>query len=200
MAVYSGSTSASKSASPDSAASSASSPRSSAREMRPFQASSSSRSPSAARRTRLASRESFQKSGREARSSNAASSLALPSRSKPPRGRVDAGHEVPDQGMVHRRSGSVVLASRAKVLQQQGSQLDDLQCGLAASDHGVHARAVAIVYALSAVAIAVQPSGVAAVPAVSLACDQVSKGLISDLGLGLNRKRLHVCCSPSSVR
>ena len=45
--------------------------------------------------------------------------------------------------------------------------------------------------ALAAVAVAVQPGGVAAVPAVALAGDQVGERGVSDLGSGLDRKRLH---------
>jgi hypothetical protein len=104
---------------------------------------------------------------------------------------VDTGREITDQRVVHGLSGWSVLTSRAEVLQKQGSQLDDLECGLAASDDGIDTRAVAVVNTLSAVAIAIQPGGVAAVPAVTLAGDQVGERLISDLGSGLNRKRLH---------
>src|SRR5262249_14370906 len=62
--------------------------------------------------------------------------------------------------------------------------------GLAAGDDGVHAWAVCIVRAWAAVAIAVQPSGVAAGPTIALARDEVGERLVTELRLR-RRKRLH---------
>ena len=67
------------------------------------------------------------------------------------------------------------LASPAQVLQEQRPQLDDAQGRLAPCDDGVHAGAVAVVRAGPAVAIAVEPRGIAAGTAIALTGDQVDE-------------------------
>ncbi len=181
-AAYSASRSASRSLSP--AESSASSSRSSARRSTSRQVLSSSRRPSASRSVRCAARESSQRSGADARSSSARRRSALASRSKPPRGRVDPACEVADGGDLQR-------LPRAGVLEQEGSQLDDLQRRLAPCDDGVDARTVRIMGTWRAIAVTVQPRGVAAGPAVALAGDKVDHGCVRQLGVGRRWARLH---------
>ena len=87
---------------------------------------------------------------------------------------ADAGGEVADGGRLH-------LAPCSQVLEQHGPELDDLERGLAAGDDGVHTGTIRIVRADPAVAVAVEPGGVAAGPTVALTRDQVGERLVTDL-------------------
>jgi hypothetical protein len=79
------------------------------------------------------------------------------------------------------------LAAALDILEEDRTELDDPQGGLAPGDNGVHAGTVAVVRADAAVAVAVQRCGVAACPAVSLAGDQINErrflGLLHGLPL-----------------
>src|ERR1035437_6602576 len=91
-------------------------------------------------------------------------------RSKTPRGRPDPLRQVPDRSGFH-------LAATLDILEEDRTELDDPQGGLAPGDDGVHAGTVAVVRADAAVAVAIQRRSVAACPAVSLAGDQINKRL-----------------------
>ncbi len=91
-----------------------------------------------------------------------------------PRGRPDPFSQVADGGRVH-------LVAGLEILEQDRAQLDEPQRRLASGDDGVHAGAVAVVRADATVAIAVQGGGVAAVPAVPFAGDQIDEGGIFGL-------------------
>src|SRR5688500_6986202 len=65
--------------------------------------------------------------------------------------------------------------ARDEVLEQDRTELDDAQCSLAPSDDGVDTRTVSVVWTDSAVAIAIERHGIAAVAAFALASDQVNK-------------------------
>ena len=97
-----------------------------------------------------------------------------------PRGRPDPFGQVSDGGRIH-------LVPDPQILEQDGPQLDEPQCRLATGDDGVHAGAVAVVWADAAVAIAVECRGIAAGPAVTLTGDQIDErrflGLLHGLPL-----------------
>jgi hypothetical protein len=93
----------------------------------------------------------------------------LSSRSKPPRGRPDPVHQVPDRRRVH------LDARPLGFLEEDRSELDEAQGGLAPDDDGVHAGAVAVVRADAAVAVAIECGGVAAVPAIALTGDEIDE-------------------------
>jgi hypothetical protein len=154
--------------------------RSSARRLRSFQVSASPRRPSASRRTFCAARLSSQKPGSWVWASSSATRTALVSRSKVPRGRPDLFGQVADGGRVH-------LVPDPEILEQDWPQLDEPQGRLASGDDGVHAGAVPVVWADSAVTVTVEGCRVAAGPTVSFACDQIDErrflGLLHGLPL-----------------
>ena len=138
----------------------------------------SPRRPSASRRTFWAARPSSQNPGSWVSASSSATRASLASRSKMPRGRPDPFSQVADGGRVH-------LVPDLQILEQDRAQLDEAQGGLASGDDGVHARAVAVVRADAAVAVAVEGCGVAARPAVTLAGDQIDERCFLGLLHGL---------------
>ena len=85
-----------------------------------------------------------------------------------PRGRADPLRQVADGGRVH-------LVPDPQILEQDWPQLNEPQCRLATGDDGVDARAVAVVRADAAVAIAIEGRRVTARPAVTLAGDQIDE-------------------------
>ena len=85
-----------------------------------------------------------------------------------PRGRPDPLGQVADGGRVH-------LVPDLEILEQDRAQLDEPQGRLAPGDDGVHAGAVAVVGADTAVAVTVECSGVAAIPTVPLAGDEIDE-------------------------
>ena len=78
-------------------------------------------------------------------------------------------------------------AAGAEVLEQQWAQLDDPQCRLASGHHGVHAGTIPVVGAFAAIAVAVEPRGIATGAAIALAGDQVGERLIDKISLSLGR-------------
>jgi hypothetical protein len=92
----------------------------------------------------------------------------LAGRSKTPRGRPDPLREVANGGGIH-------LVSRLEVLEQDRTELDEPQGGLAPGDDGVHTGAVAVVRAYTAIAVTVECGRVAAIPAVTLAGDEIDE-------------------------
>ena len=123
--------------------------RSSARVLSSPQVVSSLRRPSASRMTFWAARPSSQNPGSWVSASSSATRAALASRSKMPRGRPDPFSQVADGGRVH-------LVPDPQILEQDWPQLDEPQRRLASGDDGVHARAVAVVGADAAVAVAIE--------------------------------------------
>ena len=95
-----------------------------------------------------------------------------------PRGRPDPFGQVADGGRFH-------LVPGLQILEQDRAQLDEAQRGLASGDDGVHARAVAVVRADAAVAVAVECCRVTARPAVTLAGDQIDERCFLGLLHGL---------------
>jgi len=79
-----------------------------------------------------------------------------------PRGRPDPFGQVADGGGFH-------LVPGLQILEQDRSQLDEAQRGLAPGDDGVHAWTVGVVGTDAAVAIAIEGGGVAAGAAIALA-------------------------------
>jgi len=77
------------------------------------------------------------------------------------------------------------LTASLDILEEDRTELDDPQGGLAPGDDGVHAGAVAVVRADAAVAVAIERRGVTARPAVSLAGDQINERLFLGLLHGL---------------
>ena len=75
-------------------------------------------------------------------------------------------------------------SGRLEVLEQDRTELDQPQGGLAPGDDGVHAGTVAVVGTDAAVAVAVERGGVAAGPAIALAGDEIDErrflGLLHD--------------------
>jgi hypothetical protein len=67
------------------------------------------------------------------------------------------------------------LRAHLGFLEQDRTELDEPQGGLAPGDDGVHAGAVRVVGTHAAVAITVEGGGVAAGPAVPFACDQIDE-------------------------
>ena len=143
----------------------------------------SSRSASASRRTFWASRWSSQKPGSAPLPSRSARRRSRPARSKTPRGRGDPGGEVADGRLVH-------LAPCSHLLEQLRPELQDPERRLAAGDDGVHTGAIRIVRTWPAVAVAIEPGGVAAGPTIALARDQIGERLVTELRIR-RRKRLH---------
>jgi hypothetical protein len=165
---------------------SASSRRSSTRCVIVRHASISSRRLSAVRRTCWAARWSDQKSGVLDCSSSSFRRADLASRSKTPRGRVDPLREIAQMSDLHQAAlpsgcpsraqpARQELVTGAEVLEQDRTELDDAQRSLAPSDDGVDTRTVSVVWTDSAVAIAIERHGVAAVATFALASDQVNK-------------------------
>ena len=79
------------------------------------------------------------------------------------------------------------LAARLKIMEQDRTELDQPQGGLAPGDDGVHAGTVAVVGADAAVAVTVQGGGVAAGPTVAFASDEIHElGILSLLHTSLS--------------
>jgi hypothetical protein len=74
------------------------------------------------------------------------------------------------------RARRPLVALDPQVLEEDRTELDQPQGGLAPDDDGVHAGTIAVVRAHAAVAIAVERGGVAAVAAITFAGDQVDEG------------------------
>ena len=144
------------------------------------------RSRSAGRRPRGGpsgrARWSSQKPGSLVSASSWATRRSLASRSKTPRGRPDPLGQVADGGRVHSVAG-------LEVLEQDRTELDEPQGGLAPGDDGVHAGTVAVVGADAAVAVAVEGGRVAARSAVTLAGDEIDERRF----LGLLQRRPSLC-------
>lgn len=85
-----------------------------------------------------------------------------------PRGRPDPLGQVADGGKIH-------LVATLEVLEQKRTEFDQPQGGLAPGDDGVHAGAVAVVGADTAVAVAIEGRGIAAVPTVPLTGDEIDE-------------------------
>ena len=109
-----------------------------------------------------------------------------------PRGRPNPLGQVANRGSVHSVAG-------LEVLQQDRTELDEAHGRLAPGDDGVHAGAIAVVGADSAVAGTVEGCGVAARATVTLTCDEIDErrflGLLqlvplSELGQGLGAQRV----------
>ncbi len=107
------------------------------------------------------------------------------------------GGEVKDApmspGSVRRDPGfrPAPLGAAPGILQEDRPKLDETQSALASGDNGVHAGAVDVVSTHSAVTVAVQGGGIAAVPAIPFTGDE-----IHELGfLGLLHKLPHSCPS-----
>ncbi len=128
----------------------------------------SSRSPSASRRTFFAAAGRPRSPARAGRASSSARRLSLVARSKTPRGRLDP--LLPGRG-----SRPAPLGAASHVLEKDRTELDQAQSALAPGDDGVHAGAVGVVGADAAVAIAIEGSRIAAVPAVSLTGDEIDE-------------------------
>jgi hypothetical protein len=62
-----------------------------------------------------------------------------------------------------------------EILEEQRPQLDEPQGRLAPGDDGVHAGAVAVVWADAAVAVTVEGCRIAAVAAIALASDEIDE-------------------------
>jgi hypothetical protein len=104
-----------------------------------------------------------------------------------PRRRPDPFSQVADGGCFH-------LVPGLEILEQDRAQLDEAQRGLASGDYGVHARAVRVVGADAAIAVAVQGRRVTARSAVPLTGDEIDErfflGLLHGLPLcGLGKGR-----------
>ena len=95
-----------------------------------------------------------------------------------PRRRPDPFSQVADGGRFH-------LVPGLQILEQDRAQLDEPQCRLASGDYGVHARAIAVVWADATVAVAVQRRGVAARTAVTLTGDEIDDRCFISLLHGL---------------
>ena len=97
-----------------------------------------------------------------------------------PRGRPDPFGQVADGGGFH-------LVPGLQILEQDRSQLDEAQRGLAPGDDGVDARAIAVVGTDAAVAVTVEGCRIAARPTVALTGDQIDErrflGLLHGLPL-----------------
>ena len=109
-----------------------------------------------------------------------------------PRGRPDPLGQVADGGRVH-------LVAALEILEQERPQLDEPERRLATGDDGVDARAISVVGADAAVAIAIERRGVTARTTVALAGDEIDErrflGLLqldplSELGQGLGARRV----------
>jgi hypothetical protein len=94
---------------------------------------------------------------------------------------VDPPRKIAEARPVH-------LGAAPNVLQEDRPKLDEPQGGLASGDDGVHTSTVGVVRADAAVAIAIQGRGVAAIPAVPLAGDEIDEGGVRDL---LHRSLMH---------
>jgi hypothetical protein len=138
----------------------------------------SPRRPSASRRTRWADRPSSQKPSSWVCASISATRASFAGRSKMPRGRPDPFSQVADGGRFH-------LVPGLQILEQDRAQLDEAQRGLASGDDGVHARAVTVVRADAAIAVAVECCRVTARPAITLAGDQIDERCFLSLLHGL---------------
>src|SRR5450631_3343421 len=68
------------------------------------------------------------------------------------------------------------LGAASRVLEKDRAELNQAQCALAPGDDGVHAWAVDVVGADTAVAIAVERSRITTGPAVTLAGDEIDEG------------------------
>ena len=86
-----------------------------------------------------------------------------------PRGRPNPPSQIADGGGIH-------LGPDPEILEQDRPELDQPKGRLAPGDDGVHAGTVAVVGADAAVAIAVEGGGVAAVPAIAFAGDEIDEG------------------------
>ena len=75
-----------------------------------------------------------------------------------------------------RGSRPAPLGAASHVLEKDRTELDQAQGALAPGDDGVHARAVDVVGADSAVAIAIEGGRVTAVAAISLTGDEIDEG------------------------
>ncbi len=91
-----------------------------------------------------------------------------------PRGRPDPFSQVADGGRIH-------LVASLQILEQERAQLDEPQRRLAPRDDGVHARAVAVVRADAAIAIAIEGGRVTARPTVALTGDEIDERCFLDL-------------------
>jgi hypothetical protein len=162
------SSSALSSGSADSSTSSSVVRRSSTRVSNPRHSSISERRPSASRRIFWARRWSSQNPGSLVSPSSWATRRSFVSRSKTPRGRPDPLGQPANRGRVHSVAG-------LDVLEQDRTELDQPKGGLAPGDDGVHARAVAVVGADAAVAVAVEGCRVAARSAVTFTGDEIDE-------------------------
>jgi hypothetical protein len=95
-----------------------------------------------------------------------------------PRGRPDPFSQVADGGWFH-------LAPNLQILEQDRAQLDEPQGRLASGDDGVHTRAVAVVGADTAIAVAIQRGGITARSAVPLTGDEIDERCFLGLLHGL---------------
>jgi hypothetical protein len=111
----------------------------------------------------------------------------LASRSKSPRGRVDPFSQIADLGNLH-LAGYLGMECQAVGLKQDRTELNDAQRSLAPSDDGVDTRTVSVVWADSAVAVAIESHRVAAVTALALARDEIHEWIVQCL---LCRIRIH---------
>ena len=85
-----------------------------------------------------------------------------------PRGRPDPLGQVANRGGVH-------SVASLEVLEQDRTELDQAQCRFAPSDDGVHAGAIAVVGADTAISVAVERRGVTAGPTVALTGDEIDE-------------------------
>jgi len=97
---------------------------------------------------------------------------------------TSTGSARPGRGRQRRPS-----VSDLEILEQDRTELDESEGRLAPGDDGVHAGAVAVVGADAAVAVAVQRRGVAAVPAIALAGDQIDEARFLGLLQGIPLSR-----------
>ena len=91
-----------------------------------------------------------------------------------PRGRPDPFSQVADGGRIH-------LVAGLEILEQERTQLDEPQGRLAPRDDGVHARAVAVVRADAAIAVAIESGRITARTAVALTGDEIDERCFLDL-------------------
>ncbi len=94
--------------------------------------------------------------------------MCIRDRSKMPRGRSNPLGQVAHGGGVH-------SVASLEVLEQNRAELNKAQGRLAPGDDGVHAGAVAVGGADAAIAVTVEGRGVAAIPAIALAGDEIDE-------------------------
>ena len=93
---------------------------------------------------------------------------------------MDPFSQIADLGELH-LAGYLSAEREAIGLEQDRTELDDAQRSLAPGDDGVDTRTVSVVWADSAVAVAIERHGIAAITALALTRDQIHEWIVKCL-------------------